>query len=91
MLAEAGIPVVVCTVPVRRDEMALWDRYDIRNRVNALIRRELEGYGNIKAFWDMADEAADKRYYIDATHLNMEGAHIYTGALAEKLKQLDIR
>jgi hypothetical protein len=89
-LSRAGIKVVVCTEPVRDDEMQVWKRYNLRERLNATIGSLVSGYDNVVLFCDLRDAASNPGYFVDSAHLNSTGAELYTRALAREIKQLDI-
>jgi hypothetical protein len=89
-LSRAGIKVVVCTEPVRDDEMRIWNHYNLRERLNATIRSRVSRFDNVVLFCDLRDSASDPGYFVDSAHLNSSGAELYTRALAREIKQLDI-
>jgi len=89
-LSQAGIKVVVCTEPVRDDEMLIWERYNLRERLNATIRALVSRFDNVVLFCDLRDSASDPRYFVDSAHVNSKGAELYTRALAQEIKHLDI-
>jgi hypothetical protein len=89
-LSRAGIKVVVCTEPVRDDEMGIWKQYNLRERLNATIRSLVSRFDNVVLFCDLRDSASDPGYFVDSAHLNSSGAELYTRTLAREIKQLDI-
>lgn len=89
-LSQAGIKVVVCTEPVRDDEMFIWKQYNLRERLNATMRSLVSRFDNVVLFCDLRDIASDPGYFVDSAHLNSSGAELYTRALAREIKHLDI-
>lgn len=90
LLSQHQVKVVVCTESVRDDEMAIWNRYNLRERLNEALCKRLKAYDNVVAFLDLRDSASHPDYYVDRVHLNSKGAEIHTRALAQKIKQLNI-
>ncbi|MFC1577175.1 DUF1574 family protein [Candidatus Omnitrophota bacterium] len=90
LLDESGIKTLVCVSPVRNDAMVLWDKYEVSKKLEETIKEMLDGYGSDIIFLGSSDIAYDKKYFIDALHLNEEGANIFTHRLAEKIEKLSI-
>jgi len=88
LLLLHDIKVVLCLTPVRADEMQIWERYNLRARLNAKIQALFGGYPNVIAFWDLQDVAAEHKYFADASHVNGSGAALYSAELAKRLKAL---
>jgi hypothetical protein len=91
LLREEEIPTVVCLTPVRSDEMKIWARYNLRERLNNLLRPKMEEYDNVLAFWDMTDIASNPQYFADQAHLTLRGATIFTEELAKRIGELGVR
>lgn len=89
LLKTHHINVVICTSPVRNDELRIWDRYNVRENLNSVLVRLSRDY-NARAFWDMSHIASNEEYFVDDMHLNDKGAAIYTKELALKIKNADI-
>jgi len=88
LLLQHGIKVILCLTPVRVDEMQIWERYNLRARLNAKIQELFGGYPNVIAFWDLQDFASEQKYFADASHVNGSGAALYSAELAKRLKAL---
>ncbi len=88
LLDENNIPTVLCLTPVRSDEMKIWSRYHLRERLDNLLRSKAEEYDNVLAFWDMADVVSDPKYFADRVHLKFAGATILTEELAKRIRGL---
>ena len=91
LLREEEIPTVVCLTPVRSDEMKIWARYNLRERLNNLLRPKMEEYDNVLAFWDMTVIASNPQYFADRVHLTLRGATIFTEELAKRISELGVR
>jgi len=88
LLKENNIPTIVCLTPVRSDEMKIWARYNLRERLGNLLQPKMEEYDNVLAFWDMTDIASSPKYFADRVHLTMAGATVFSEELAEGIKGL---
>ena len=87
LLEEKEIRVVVCTSPVRNDELRIWKEYRLRPRLMNFARNQVRPFGNVAAFWDLSDAASNPNNFVDKIHLNEAGAEKYSRVLAEKIKR----
>jgi hypothetical protein len=88
ILSRRDIKVIVCLTPVRDDEMRIWNRYKVRDKLNHTIAELVKPYQNVIAFWDMQSVASNIKYFVDWSHLDSRGAIIYTLELAGRIKNL---
>jgi len=87
-LDAQDINTIVLLSPVREDELALWKKYNLRERLNSAVLSLIEPYTNIKAFWDMTEIPTERILFSDEFHLNNAGASIHTRTLAGKIRTL---
>ncbi|MCX5704193.1 MAG: hypothetical protein NT066_06875, partial [Candidatus Omnitrophica bacterium] len=91
LLNENRIKVIMCTTPVRNDELAIWSKYQVKDKLNSLLVPLSAKYNNL-AFWDLSSIPSDVEYFADVYggHLSCEGADILTNELARKIKETNI-
>ncbi len=90
LLHENGIPAVVCLSPVRSDEMEIWKRFDLHDRLLGFLRPKMKEYDNVAAFWDLSGVASDPKYFADRVHLTFDGASVFTEELAERIRDTEV-
>lgn len=87
LLSENRINVIMCTAPVRSDELAIWSKYQIKDKLNSMLVSLSSKYNNL-LFWDFSNICPDLEYFVDINgHLSCEGADIFTNELAKKIKE----